>query len=301
MSTLPEQLHQLVVSQTDSYTVVSEHRRPSDMRPSVWEIEVPGQQRWFVKQHVGDKLHGREVDFYTNWAHLLGPNRTARLVTADTASRSVVITALPGHSLDRLRLPAAEEREAYRQAGHLLARMHAADSAASAFQTAPVTAPAAWTAAVTERLNEAAPHLPGTDVQLLRELLGRVPPEQSLRLTHGDYMPRNWLWDSGEQFLRIIDFERACRDVPVRIDLCRVQFRLLRQRPDLEYAFMAGYSRRLSVEEEQACRVFAALDAADSLAWAMRHKDLGLADEAYTMVDNLRQVAPLALWNGAQA
>src|SRR2546425_663990 len=149
MASLPDQLHQLALSQAESYTVITEHRRPSDMRPSVWEIEVPGQQRWFVKQHVGDKMHGREVDAYRNWTYLLGRNRPARLVAADAVTRSVIITALPGRSLDRLRLPAAEEREAYRQAGQLLARLHAATSAACAFETKPVTDPDAWTTAVT--------------------------------------------------------------------------------------------------------------------------------------------------------
>ncbi|MEV3857653.1 aminoglycoside phosphotransferase family protein [Streptomyces sp. NPDC050095] len=298
---LPEPLHRLVITVTDSYTVLTEHQRPSNMRPSVWEIQGPGQQRWFAKEHVGPKLHGREVDAYTNWTYLLGDGRAPQLAAADPATRTVVITAVPGHSLDDLRLPAAEEREAYRQAGALLARLHAAVDAPAAYETTPVTDPAAWTNSVERLLNAAAPHLPAADVSLLRALLGRVPPQQPLALTHGDYMPKNWLWDSAEQFLRIIDFERTCRDVPARIDFARLTFRRLRQRPDLENAFWSGFGRSLSDEEELACRVHAAVDALDSLVWGIEHHDLGLVEEAHTMVENLRHVHARHLWAGGVA
>lgn len=36
---MPSALHQLVESVTDTYTVVAEHPRPGDIRPSVWEVE----------------------------------------------------------------------------------------------------------------------------------------------------------------------------------------------------------------------------------------------------------------------
>ncbi len=45
MTDMPSALHQLVESVTDTYTVVAEHPRPGDIRPSVWEVKAPGHDR----------------------------------------------------------------------------------------------------------------------------------------------------------------------------------------------------------------------------------------------------------------
>ncbi|MEU9190682.1 hypothetical protein AB0D14_40485 [Streptomyces sp. NPDC048484] len=72
---MPSALHHLVESVTDTYSVVAEHPRPGDIRPSVWEVSGPGDERWFGKLHVGAKLHRREVTAYQKWTVALGADR----------------------------------------------------------------------------------------------------------------------------------------------------------------------------------------------------------------------------------
>lgn len=93
---MPSALHHLVESVTDTYTVVAEHPRPGDIRPSVWEINGPDCERWFGKLHVGPKFHPREVTAYQKWTVAVGASRAPELVAADTQTSTVLITAVPG-------------------------------------------------------------------------------------------------------------------------------------------------------------------------------------------------------------
>lgn len=47
---------------TNAYSVVAEHPRPRDCRPSVWEVAGPDRERCLAKQHAGPKLLQCEVD-----------------------------------------------------------------------------------------------------------------------------------------------------------------------------------------------------------------------------------------------
>ncbi|MGW0731773.1 aminoglycoside phosphotransferase family protein [Streptomyces sp. NPDC002851] len=285
MTSLPIAVRGLLADVTDAFTVLAEHPRHHTLPSSVWEIEGPHGMRWFAKQHAGPRLHQREVDAYANWTQALGADRAPELVAADADTRTVIVTAVPGQSLDRLRLPAAQEREAYRQAGMLLARLHAAD----VHRTAAVAEEPDWTASVGKRLEAATRYLPADQLAVLRSLAEVPPPALAPVLSHGDFMPKNWLWDPREQRLRIIDFERTEITPAVPRDLCRLHYRILLQRLDLNAAFQHGYNRPLSEDEVQARTAYAVLDALDALCWGIRHHDLGLVDEAHAMIERLSQ------------
>ncbi|MGW3031254.1 phosphotransferase [Streptomyces sp. NPDC001178] len=294
MTELPSALHQLMDSVADAYTVVAEHPRPGDIRPPVWEIRGPAGERWFAKQHAGPKLHRREVDAYRKWTGALGSDRAPTLVAADDRAHTVLVTAVPGRSLDRLRLPAEQERKAYEQAGELLARHHTA----AATESATEATEGAWGEAVSKLLASALTYVPEHEIATVRALLSEAPPRLPQVAAHGDYMPKNWMWHETEQVLRIIDFERAELQPAPRRDLSRLRYRILHHRADLNAAFHNGYGRALTEEEAAACRAYGALDAVDSLAWGIEHRDVGLVDEAHTMLENLRLENSRRVWGG---
>ncbi|MGW1614933.1 aminoglycoside phosphotransferase family protein [Streptomyces sp. NPDC002285] len=289
---MPNALHQLVESVTDTYAVVAERPRPGDIRPSVWEINGAGGERWFGKVHMGPKLHRREVTAYENWTVALGADRAPELVAADMPTRTVLVTAVPGHGLDTLRLPSEQERVAYEQAGELLARFHTA----VADESMPETTEEPWDEAVARLLDRTATRAPEHDIGMVRLLAKEAPPHLPQVSQHGDYMPKNWMWDETEQRLRVIDFERAELRPAAQRDLSRLRYRVLCHRPDLDVAFHHGYGRRLTEEEQLACRAYAALDALDSMDWGIKHRDVGLVDEAQTMLENLRREIGRSGW-----
>ncbi|MFE7269387.1 aminoglycoside phosphotransferase family protein [Streptomyces sp. NPDC057623] len=291
---MPSALHHLMGSVTGTYTVVAEHPRPGGIRPSVWEIQGPGGERWFAKQHAGPKLHQREVHAYRKWTASLGADRAPELVASDTETCTLVVTAAPGRSLDSLRLPAEQELKAYEQAGELLALHHGAAADVPAVDGAE----AAWDKTVAGRLQHAAQFVLATDIAMVRRLVAEAPPPLPQVAGHGDYMPKNWLWHESEQRLRVIDFERAELQPAARRDFSRLRYRLLLHQPNRNTAFHHGYGRQLSEAELTACRAYGALDALDSLAWGIKHRDLGLVDEAHTMLENLRRENHHRVWGG---
>lgn len=297
LTDMPSALHHLVESATDTYTVVAEHPRPGDIRPSVWEVNGPGGQRWFGKCHAGAKLHRREVTAYEKWTVALGADRAPELVSADTQTRTVLVTAVPGRGLDSLRLPAEQERAAYEQAGELLARFHTA----AANESMPEMTEEAWDETITRLLGRTGRNAPEHDLAMVRTLAGEAPPRLPPVSQHGDYMPKNWMWDETEQRLRVIDFERAELRPAAYRDLSRLRYRILCNRPDLNAAFHHGYGRPLTEEEQIACRTYGALDALDCLDWGIRQRDIGLVDEAHTMLENLRLETGKCVWGGWRA
>ncbi|MDT0464798.1 aminoglycoside phosphotransferase family protein [Streptomyces gibsoniae] len=291
---MPPALRRLVESVTDSYVVTVEHPRPGDTRPSLWEVKGPGGERWFGKLHAGAKFHQREVNAYQKWTSALGSDRAPGLVAADARTNTILVTAVPGRGLDALRLPAEQERAAYEQAGALLARFHTA----AVDELAPVAAEEPWDEAVVRLLERTAPYVPGHDLALVRALAEQAPPRLPQVSQHGDYMPRNWMWDEAEQRLRIIDFERSELRPAAYRDFSRLRYRILCHRPDLDAAFRHGYGRPLTKEEQTACQVYGATDALDSLAWGIKHRDITLVDEAHTMLENLRREMGKSVWGG---
>lgn len=273
----------LLSTVTDTYTVTAEHPRRDSLRSSVWEIEGPDGTRWFAKQNAGPKLHRREVDSYLHWTTALRPDRAPKLVASNAETRTVLVSAVPGQSLDKLRLPAEQEREAYRQAGLLLARLHAATGHES-----PATAETDWDTRLEKLLAGAERYVTPDDIALLRVLVKQAPRASRVVTAHGDYMPKNWMWDEREQRLRVIDFERTQREPAERRDLSRLHYRVLHHQPDLAAAFYDGYARTLTAEGQQARIAYAALDALDGILWGTEHHALDLVDEAHVMIANLR-------------
>lgn len=180
---MPSALHHLVESVTDTYTVVAEHPRPGDIRPSVWELNGPDGERWFGKLHAGPKLHHCEVTAYQKWTVAMDAGRAPELVAADTQTRTVLITAVPGSSLDTLRLPAEQERAAYEQAGELLTRFHTA----AADEPTPEATEEAWDEAVAQLLDRTAAYAPEHDLAMVRMLAEEAPPSLPQVSQHGDY------------------------------------------------------------------------------------------------------------------
>lgn len=173
----------------------------------------------------------REVRAHQEWLRpWVARGRAPRLVRADAEAKVLVTRYLTGRLV--LGDPAADEPETYRQAGALLALLHAQDPQPDPEHERRENARAlGWLdrphaiEAVTERR--------------LRSLIGSWPePPATVVPTHGDWQPRNWLVDDG--VVRVIDLGRA--DLrPAMTDLTRLAAQDFRRDPALEEAFLDGY------------------------------------------------------------
>ncbi len=184
---------------------------------------------------------------------------------------------LPGIPLPEANLSTQDERQAYRQAGQLLNALHSAN-------------PPAPDSRILDRLA-------AKTGDLLRQVREELTRQQRARLreqvrdlrtqarqlpavpTHGDFQPRNLLWDPATRQLAVIDFEKAAPAAAVR-DLTLLEAGPLNDRHDLRDAFYQGFGRTLSLTEHAALTALLHLDALANLAWGIRNGDSHMAAAA---------------------
>ncbi|WP_181310081.1 phosphotransferase [Nocardioides campestrisoli] len=198
---------------------------------SVLEVAVDS-ERYIVKAGGETNHHiGRELDAHERWlSPWTSSGRAPRLVAGDRAARILVTQYLPGDLV--LGSPAQEDPQTFRQAGALLAGLHAQVS------TTDDEYESRENAKVLKNLDK--PHRIAPDVESrLRAVIGSWATQPvTVVPTHGDWSPRNWLADAGT--VRLIDFGRAAMR-PALTDWLRVGFRDFWDDPAREAAFVEGY------------------------------------------------------------
>jgi phosphotransferase family enzyme len=173
----------------------------------------------------------REVHAHRNWlTPLTSIGRAPRFVAADEDVLLLVTRYLPGE----LVLGHAAELlpSTYRQAGELLARLHAQFSVVDKDFEAKANTKAL------ARLDR--PHRIEPDVTArLKQIIKSWPtPPTTLVPTHGDWQPRNWVVHEG--VVSAIDFGHAALR-PAMTDFARMAARQFRTDPALESAFVQAY------------------------------------------------------------
>ncbi len=194
-------------------------------------LELAYDNRHLIVKAGGETDHhiARELHAHRNW---LRPwttrNRAPRLLHGDDQAKLLATTYLPGS----LALDHEAEPSFYRQAGELLALLHA--------QTATVDADFERRENEKNLLLLDGPHrIDAATVRRLRDLITGWPtPPVTLVPTHGDWQPRNWLIH--DDTVSIIDFGRAAMR-PAWTDFNRLTVQDFSTRPDLEEAFLLGY------------------------------------------------------------
>lgn len=157
----PEEVRQLaeqVVGRIATWTDTSWAHDSS----RVWRADGAQTGVWYVKIHQNTRFHYREVDAYRSWVPSLGTTAPT-LVTADSALRAVVITAVPGHPLHGLDHPPEQQQLLFRQIGALAAAIHRSAAPLPANEGVPALAK------VERHLEAARPYLrPGDEKFIAR-------------------------------------------------------------------------------------------------------------------------------------
>ena len=214
----------------------------------------------FIVKAGGESDHHieRELHAHLNW---LGPwtsrGRAPILERGDAEAKLLVTRHLPGRLV--LGSEHADAPSTYRQAGELLALLHA--------QTV-----------VTDddyerRENEkslallSGPHriAPATVERLRAEIAGWPTPVAPVVPTHGDWQPRNWLVHG--DVVSVIDFGRAAMR-PAWTDFARLTVQDFRREPNLETAFLDGYGT--DPRETDGWHRTQVREAIGTVAWAYR-------------------------------
>ncbi|MBQ0904113.1 phosphotransferase family protein [Micromonospora sp. U21] len=198
---------------------------------SVLEMTRAG-SRFIVKAGGDDDHHiQRELHAHLNWLRpWTSTGRAPALVHGSADAKLLITRYLPGELV--LGSEHADDPATYRQAGELLALLHAQSVVTDDdYERRENEKSLAW-------LSQ--PHrIAATTAQRLRAEIATWPtPPATLVPTHGDWQPRNWLVH--HDAVSVIDFGRAAMR-PASTDFDRLAAQDFRRNPNLEAAFLDRY------------------------------------------------------------
>jgi Ser/Thr protein kinase RdoA (MazF antagonist) len=287
---MPVELRRWVTRRLGSLTSTTDVSGPRE-NSLVWRLDSATTAA-YVKISPGPQAFAREVHAYRHAATRLSADEAPRLLAADSDLLAIVTSPLPGVIVKDLPLPAEQELQVHELAGRLLRRWHTLSPPATS-----ASARAQAIASVTTRADQAAAHLAHaahllTDRQrTLVEQACRELPELAaalpLMFRHGDFAPRNWLWNADRNALALLDFESSDDGIAVE-DFVWLFATTWRTHPHLKQACLAGFGRDLSDAEHQALPLFTALAATSYLYAGITLHEPGLVAKAQTAFEHLR-------------
>lgn len=248
---------------------------------------ISGCEHAYLKSHRQKGKFEQELHAYRNWTPALTGHVPELIAVREEDPHAILLSALPGTPLQNQQLDNATEQEAHHQAGQLLARLHKQPIGKDTQPTPDETFAKrleAWRPRaegilddeainwISDRLQEALPFL---------RSLHRVP-------CHRDYTPRNWLWN--EDKLTVIDFEHSRPDLWF-LDIERLWRDQWLKHPQLREAFLSGYGRELTPDEESTLERLAALGALTTIVWAHEHNDQAFESQGRNTLNRLKHIA----------
>jgi Ser/Thr protein kinase RdoA (MazF antagonist) len=259
----------------------------------VWELETE-QGRAFLKNHRQSAKFEQELRAYLEFVPYT-LKLTPRLLAYEQALQVMLLSAVPGESVDDLAL-AQKEPEAwinesqktvlldkslgtkqltniYKQAGQFLRSYHDVPYEDT---ESPNLEEAFWIRAESW-FKRAEPFVAVKDIAWVREKVKEILP--ALRAMkrvpcHRDYTGRNWLW---HEKLYVIDFEHSRPDVWL-FDLEKLWSEVWPNQPELKEAFISGYGHTITSEEEELLNGYTLLSCMTKIAWSMELGDYEYAD-----------------------
>lgn len=215
-----------------------------------------------VKWYLEATDFQREYDALTTYTPSLGSD-APKLIAHDDTLHMLLISHVPGS-------PAADsalewDPVIHYKAGVLIRRLH---------ESAPAVVSDQFARTCAARFEEAAhriEHLVESSLlQEARLMIARAMDLESVPLvpTHRDNHPKNWMVDSGE-YVRLIDFADSEYD-PWIVDVLWLEQHYWRSNPDLKVAFLSGYDREMTRDDETLLRAHHAVSAVRALADAQR-------------------------------
>ncbi|MFF4410399.1 aminoglycoside phosphotransferase family protein [Streptomyces sp. NPDC001404] len=287
-ASLPPDVRQWVARHLPDVDTVTDASWPrGDSR--IWRVTT-GEAAAFVKLYPGPEKYAREVRGCQHAARALAADEAPRLLASEPGLPAVITSALPGRVVRGLSLEAVEERRVHQLAGQLLRRWHdhpePVPAPVHAGIMASVTAQADEAAACLEHLGE---QLPAAQQDLVREVsldLPRIAEGLRVVYRHGDYSPRNWLWDPASSRHGLIDFEESGPGIAVE-DLVWLCGAAWPTRPDLREAFLTGYGSRLPEAEQRALILFTARLAVSYLNTGLTKNESVLIERGRTVLGHM--------------
>lgn len=269
----------------------------------VWELATE-QGRAFLKSHRQKAKFQGELRAYQEFVpHAL--KVTPSLLAYDESQQAMLLSAVPGELVDDLVLSLKKSEDwlsksrntdllneslgekqllkIYHEAGQFLRTYHDApynDKDTISVEEAVGQRAESW-------FKRAEPYVAAKDIDWVRAQVVEMLPALKTHKhvpCHRDYTGRNWLW---KDKLYVIDFEHSRPDVWL-FDLERLLNEVWPTCPELKEAFMAGYGKTFTADDEAISFGYAALTTVTRIAWSLKHDDQDYAEMGRRILEHLK-------------
>jgi Ser/Thr protein kinase RdoA (MazF antagonist) len=281
---LPTALRNWAERETGAVDEVRDASHPRE-NSRVWELVRADGCRFYLKVSPKARMYERETFALRHAVPAMGAGRAPQLRASSAEHLALLTTAVPGRPVEALPLTPAEEYEAHRQGGLLLARLHAAGDLTGHWRVEAEGALCAAAAGADRQLEEAGNRLTPAEHTLVHDLAEqlRVAGPVPLGFIHGDVWPRNLLWSGWAAW---VDFERS-RFAPVAQEFVQLACGVWADSPRLRSACLSGYGRELTPDESRVLACLAGLNAVSALNWGEAHGDPCVTAHARRTLDRL--------------
>jgi hypothetical protein len=239
---------------------VAEDLTSRPLRGRVLRVVTRSDEYSIVKWYSDARDYQRELDALTSYTPALGSD-APKLIDSDDVFHLLLLSEVKGEPASTS--AAAWDPVIHYRAGVLIRRLH---------ESAPCVHTDQFARQCATRFEEAASRLEGSvDSGALveaRHLIANAMDLQGLSLvpTHRDNHPRNWMVDPGGH-VRLIDFANSEYD-PWIVDVLLLEQDYWRSDPNLRVAFLSGYDREITPEDETLLRAHHAVVAVRALVAA---------------------------------
>lgn len=124
--------------------------------------------------------------------------------------------------------------------------------------------------------------------------LPELAPTLRLDWRHGDFSPRNWIWNPVTDDVALIDYEKSGIGI-VAEDLAWLHATTWTSRPELEQAFLTGFGCQLDDAERAAIDRLAALAALSYLEAGLHQHNDDLVEKANRAFAAIQETHPMTL------
>jgi len=253
----------------------------------------------YLKTHRSRSYWEAELHAYERWTSAFGDFAPRLLAVRDEEPRALIVSELPGRALEQAQLPASQQRAVWRAAGQALVALH--DLAVGEYfgpSRRDGTPGASPTCDAREHVSTCledeldrgvrAGCLNDKEVAIVRAARGLISAFEGERPApcHRDYCPANWLVTDDGVWAGVIDFEFARWDVRVT-DFARYPDWEWMDRPDLVQAFVDGYGRPFTPEQQRQCLVARVQYALTAIVWGNSNSYHGFEEEGRRALKHL--------------
>jgi len=269
---------------------IEDRSRAFGRKSVTWRITSADGTGFYLKRHEFRHHYVAEVRALEHWVPRLNDGAwwaAPEVVATSDELGAVILTELLGEIIEDSPPGPDELVTVYRHAGRLARSLHDADIDLSDEPRNQLYA----ADGIDRYFEMSRGHIDASTRDWAKVILTRADAWDGLDVVamHGDYSPRNWIIESGDPTIKVIDWERSRPGYWVE-DIQRMTHDHWLEAPQLRDAYFEGYGRTPTEAEWRQANQITLINAVGGVGWAISHGDERFAGHNRRVIERLKGI-----------